>query len=145
VFRAKRETVWIVAIGAGDTLVIHLALHEGAIFIVLFLNLTVGEVNSLFQKTRHISIQKSVTRLMVTLNRMAAGMTWRARLEFRSRAGPTVPVRRAVQRSRDLPTRTTGLELDHQALGAVSSLIGTLPQGLRPPYVVGTGSVAGFA
>ena len=54
--------MWIVAVGAGDTLVIHLALHERAVLVVLFLNLSIGEVNALIQETRDICIQKWLAR-----------------------------------------------------------------------------------
>jgi hypothetical protein len=49
VFGSKLETMWIVAVRAGDTLVIHLALDERAILVVLFLDLAIREVNALVQ------------------------------------------------------------------------------------------------
>jgi hypothetical protein len=58
IFGRKRETMWVVAIGARNPLVIHPALHERAILIVLFLNLSIGEINTLIEETRNITIQK---------------------------------------------------------------------------------------
>ena len=48
-FCRQRETVWIVAIRTRDAHVIHLALHERTVLVVLFLNLSIREVNAFVQ------------------------------------------------------------------------------------------------
>ena len=96
IFRRKRETVWIVTVRAGDTLVMHLALHERAVLVVLLLNLAVRKIDAVFEETREICIQKRFAGLKVAFDRMTPGMTGRAGLEFYPRAGVTFPACRAI-------------------------------------------------
>src|SRR5262245_43816137 len=145
IFGRKRETVRIVAIGAGDTLAMHLALHERAVLVVLFLNLSIREVNAPIQETRHIGIEKRFTRLMFAFNRIAPGMTRCTSLEFCPRARLTFPVCRALGCVLELPPAGAGLELNHQTLSAVCPRSGVLLPSLSPDHVVRTRSVAGLA
>ena len=72
------------AVGACDALVIHLALHERPVLIVLFLDLSVGEINTFIEEARHISVQKKFARVVAAFDRMATRMTGCAGLQFSS-------------------------------------------------------------
>ena len=76
------DAVHIVAVAAANALLVHFALHEGAVDIDLFKDLSVREVIPLGQQLRNGIIEKVDIGMGVVAERHAAGMTRGAQFDL---------------------------------------------------------------
>src|SRR5262245_51532298 len=122
----KRETVGIVTIGAGNPFVIHPALYERTVFIILFLNLSIREINTLLQKARQITIQQRFACPMIVFDRPSSGVAGGARFEFGAATWLTFPASGSARGWILLPAAVNAFQRNNETFGVVWFRIGFL-------------------
>src|SRR5208283_5027978 len=80
--RAERQTMRLMAIGAGDAGMIHAALHERAIFEHLAIDLTIGVIEAGLKQRGQIGIEESRARARILRDHLAAGVAAGANIEL---------------------------------------------------------------
>ena len=79
---AQCQTVRLMAIGAGDTGMIHAALNEGTIFEHFAIDLTIGMIEARFEQCWQIGIEKRRACRGILCNHLAAGVASRTEVEL---------------------------------------------------------------
>src|SRR5271169_6765700 len=134
----------IVAVGTSYSLVVHLALKERTVFIVLFENLPVSIIDTLLQKTWNISVKEWLARHIVACNWATTGMTRGANFDFIVRADLPVPVHRDIGGLHEPPAASRGMQIDRQADAVKFRFPLASRVRLCPLHVFRAGSVARF-
>ena len=79
---AERQTMRLMAIGTGDTCMIHTALDERAIFEHFAIDLTIGMIEARFEQCWQIGIEKRRACKGILCNHLAAGVASRTEVEL---------------------------------------------------------------
>src|SRR5262245_66565649 len=132
----EARAVWIVAVMAGDTGGVHLALQEGAILVDLSFHLPIRIIELLLQQSDPVCVHEGLPEDVVLAERRPARVAARAGLDFHPGKPGTAALRDAGLALHEPRAAVRVLEPDHQPHGAFRKASGPIPLPAGPGHVL---------